>query len=345
MAEELSYQCVEGHDAFLDIPVIQMEKRTEWSFVFVPRGQNDTCQALMNAKLDLQSQLKLPHGHKTTDCIRWQYIPNQYLGECVSHNKATLEVIRKYDVKDYSLRVWTGKFYSEPVITLASNQRAHERAACHLFHIAMLKTPQCINGGNLGDIYDDSPTVDDAQRPSAKRHKSTEVGKKGNKKEDREEWPASQPVIQLSCCRPQAPAFAPPAGPPPPNVPTPWVRPRGYTNNIEAHHVLFLHCAKPPKQLSKLEQCWRHKETQRMNRESLESTMQRAIHAPGSLFTGGQSVHHWWNICFKDAKGPLLQLTAKTRPKWYDATVMAAVGVKTMMYAGISFEQPVYQVH
>ena len=56
-------------------------------------------------------------------------------------------------------------------------------------------------------------------------------------------------------------------------------------------------------------------------------------------------MHHWWSTWFKTALEPRPQLQGKNRPKWYDASIVCALGVKRVRYAGHWFEEHCYQVH
>ena len=55
-------------------------------------------------------------------------------------------------------------------------------------------------------------------------------------------------------------------------------------------------------------------------------------------FAVGQSVLHWWSGWMQEAKEPPKQLKGKKRPAWFDATIISAVGIKTMKYAGVVHE-------
>ena len=62
-------------------------------------------------------------------------------------------------------------------------------------------------------------------------------------------------------------------------------------------------------------------------------------------FSTGQPVLHWWSGWFASAIVPPLQLKKNLRPKWYDATIMMALGVRDATYAGRPWHRPCYQVH
>ena len=63
-------------------------------------------------------------------------------------------------------------------------------------------------------------------------------------------------------------------------------------------------------------------------------------------FRTGQSVHHFWASWFLTAEEPKVQLKGSgTRPQWYSAGIVAALGEKKIKYAGHEFQEHVYQVH
>ena len=106
-----------------------------------------------------------------------------------------------------------------------------------------------------------------------------------------------------------------------------------------------------PKRLRKLEEAYERNETQKMKRLEVESALEEKSSAPapssrsvGKLSTG-QSVHHWWASWFKTATEPVMQIRKGQRPNWYDASIVTALGVKRVQYAGRWFEEHTYQVH
>ena len=48
----------------------------------------------------------------------------------------------------------------------------------------------------------------------------------------------------------------------------------------------------------------------------------------------GQSVLHWWAGWFASATEPPMQLKKKLRPVWLDATIIMALGLHDVTYAG-----------
>ena len=62
-------------------------------------------------------------------------------------------------------------------------------------------------------------------------------------------------------------------------------------------------------------------------------------------FSTGQSVLHWWAGWFKSATDPPMQLKGKSRPVWFDATIIMALGFRDVAYAGRQWREPCYQVH
>ena len=104
-----------------------------------------------------------------------------------------------------------------------------------------------------------------------------------------------------------------------------------------------------PKRLRKLEEAYERNELQKMRRMHYESAVVENTNAgvsgaEGTLSTG-QNVHHWWAKWFKTAKKQRDQIAKKDRPKWYDATILAAMGKKRVWYMGLWFDEPTYQVH
>ena len=113
-----------------------------------------------------------------------------------------------------------------------------------------------------------------------------------------------------------------------------------------------------PRRLRKLEGSYERNETIKMRRfhyesalaaaasQSSDAEIQQLPAAPHpAAFGTGQSVHHWWSTWFKTALEPRPQLQGKNRPKWYDASIVCALGVKRVKYAGHWFEEHCYQVH
>ena len=105
-----------------------------------------------------------------------------------------------------------------------------------------------------------------------------------------------------------------------------------------------------PKRLRKLDDAYGRNESQKMRCVHYESALveQTSIAAsssgPEGKLSTGQSVHHWWASWFKTATEPKSQISKRLRPKWYNAVVIAALGVKRVMYAGQWFEEHTYQV-
>ena len=111
-----------------------------------------------------------------------------------------------------------------------------------------------------------------------------------------------------------------------------------------------------PRRLRKQEGSYERNELKKMRRVHYESALaaasRQSSHAEvqaaphPAAFGTGQSVHHWWSTWFKTALEPRPQLQGKNRPKWYDASIVCALGVKRVRYAGHWFEQEhCYQVH
>ena len=113
-----------------------------------------------------------------------------------------------------------------------------------------------------------------------------------------------------------------------------------------------------PRRLRKLEGSYERNEIIKMRRFHYESALAAAVSPPPAseplqapedpppaAFGTGQSVHHWWSSWFKTAEEPRPQLQGNNRPKWYDASIICALGVKRVKYAGHWFEEHTYQVH
>ena len=117
-----------------------------------------------------------------------------------------------------------------------------------------------------------------------------------------------------------------------------------------------------PRRLRKLEGSYERNEVTKMRRFHYESALAAAASLPSAAaaaaepaeplqapvdpaFGTGQSVHHWWSSWFKAAEKPKPQLQGANRPKWYDASIICALGVKRVKYAGHWFEEHTYQVH
>ena len=115
---------------------------------------------------------------------------------------------------------------------------------------------------------------------------------------------------------------------------------------------------KIPRRLLKIEGSYERNESIKMRRVHYESALaaaaslpsaaeplQAPVGLPPAAFGTGQSVHHWWSSWFKTAEVPRTQLQGNNRPKWYDASIVCALGVKRVKYAGHEFEEHTYQVH
>ena len=101
-----------------------------------------------------------------------------------------------------------------------------------------------------------------------------------------------------------------------------------------------------PKRLRKMEGAFEFNENKKMRQVDYEGHLRRQPESPlAGCFRTGQAVHHWWASWFKDATEPKIQIKKKGRPQWYDAQIIAALGVKKMMYAGQEFEEQTYQIH
>ena len=71
---------------------------------------------------------------------------------------------------------------------------------------------------------------------------------------------------------------------------------------------------------------------------------ERRSEARTGKFRTGQSVLHRWAGWFASATEPPMQLNKKLRPGWFDATVVMALGVRPLTYAGRQWHEPCYQV-
>jgi len=56
--------------------------------------------------------------------------------------------------------------------------------------------------------------------------------------------------------------------------------------------------------------------------------------SPAKL-ANGESVLHWWSSCMEKVETPPTQLHKTTRPTCFDVTIVSAVGIRTVRYAGI----------
>jgi len=101
-----------------------------------------------------------------------------------------------------------------------------------------------------------------------------------------------------------------------------------------------------PRRLRKLEGSYERNEIIKMRRFHYESALaaaaslpsaaeplQAPVGLPPAAFGTGQSVHHWWSSWFKTAEVPRPQLQGNNRPKWYDASIVCALGVKRVKYS------------
>lgn len=151
---------------------------------------------------------------------------------------------------------------------------------------------------------------------------------------------------------PAVPPAAPPQAPPPPQ---PLELPGNLVFNVSKEFIdeitsLAAAGRDIPRRLRKLEGAYERNESTKMRRLHYESALAAATgqSAPaevGAKFETGQSVHHWWSSWFKTATEPKTQLQGKNRPNWYDASIVAALGMKRVRYAGQWFDEHTYQVH
>ena len=110
-----------------------------------------------------------------------------------------------------------------------------------------------------------------------------------------------------------------------------------------------------PKRLRDKEKGYKYNELKKMRALHYESLLLQAskgrIEAHfgavegGPRFRTGQTVHHFWASWFPTAVEPKVQLQGTSRPKWYSAGIVAALGKKTLRYAGHEFHEHVYQTH
>jgi hypothetical protein len=107
---------------------------------------------------------------------------------------------------------------------------------------------------------------------------------------------------------------------------------------------------KVPKRLRKIEQGFQHQEPKKMRSAHYENMRMQAKPSLESQegkarFRTGQSVHHFWASWFVKAEEPKVQLQGSSRPKWYSAGIVAALGERKIKYAGHEFQEQTYQVH
>ena len=111
---------------------------------------------------------------------------------------------------------------------------------------------------------------------------------------------------------------------------------------------------KVPKRLRDKEKGYQYNELKKMRALHYESMLLQASKGRIDLHYGkegaprfrtGQSVHHFWSSWFAKAVEPKVQLQGSSRPKWYSAGIIAALGEKTIRYAGHVFSEHAYQVH
>ena len=110
------------------------------------------------------------------------------------------------------------------------------------------------------------------------------------------------------------------------------------------------------KRCKKKEQGYRFMERRRMHILDTQScgrreherrleVAEKAVAGCTGEFRTGQSVLHWMIERFKSAKEPLMQLKKKKRPVWFNATIIMALGVCDVTYAGRKWRDPCCQVH
>ena len=99
----------------------------------------------------------------------------------------------------------------------------------------------------------------------------------------------------------------------------------------------------------KLEQAFAHQEFRKIKGAEVESIVANMAAAksatPTAKFSTGQSVLHWWSSWFKTASEAPTQLKKKSRPAWFDATIIMALGIQKVRYAGKEWHEHCYQVH
>jgi len=143
---------------------------------------------------------------------------------------------------------------------------------------------------------------------------------------------------------------------------------REFIEEMAVANLLAIGSGRPSKRLRRKEKGYAHSELQWMKRAHYESAVFNVFvenskkesstavsnlsslpaFQPAKLCTG-QTVQHWWASWFKTATEPKTQIGGKKggkqRPEWYDATIVTALGVNRVMYAGRWFEEHTYQVH
>ena len=101
----------------------------------------------------------------------------------------------------------------------------------------------------------------------------------------------------------------------------------------------------------KLERAYLHMERRRMHILHTESCgrreHERRLEVAGCTgeFRTGRPVLHWWAGWFESFSKSPKQLNKKLRPVSYDATIVLALGLRHVTYAGLPWHRHCYQVH
>ena len=99
----------------------------------------------------------------------------------------------------------------------------------------------------------------------------------------------------------------------------------------------------------KMEQGFAHQKLRKMRGAEIEGKLAemaaKVATAKEPKFRYGQSVLHWWSSWFKTASEPPTQLKKKSRPAWFDATIVLALGIEKVRYAGKEWHEHCYQDH
>ena len=101
----------------------------------------------------------------------------------------------------------------------------------------------------------------------------------------------------------------------------------------------------------KLRRTSEHRERIRWHLNDVHSGINRLLDMSGEItvpvakFRTGQKVFQWWAGWFATASAPLMHVSGNSRPAWFDADIVTALGFGTQMYAGRSWTEHLYQVH
>ena len=102
---------------------------------------------------------------------------------------------------------------------------------------------------------------------------------------------------------------------------------------------------KVPLKLRRIERAYIVNEGKGMLSAEAESMKCESIARLVQAFKTGQRVHWWFANWFPTAEEPPAKIKGSMRPKWYSSSIIKALGIKTVKYAGVVSTEHCYQTY